>query len=409
MADETTEEAGTKSQGTAVTAAETTIADGIVGLVFVALLITLTLLVGERIVSGGWRSLWSVLATWLLLVVGALPLVLLKGTRYPVVVGCAALYGAGFGFLYGLVTHSWFSSTLFGACVGNATGYLLHHGDLLDSTAASPHKGRLAGVVAAVMLSAHMIGVIRPTSVKVPSRSAVATRGASQQEAVPGPPANANQQPAQAGDLPTVTRADQRGVIADIPKGPETARGGTPGTRLLSKEEIVALCEKSSQIELGAADDKVFSTLGQPSVVRQGGERAWHDWLVDPKDKRHYVTIGIEKGVAKSIDWSDGRLFAGEQMLSLLKKAQTLRLGESRQDVLRVMGSASSESRMVMDTVAAFDRVTHEVTRKEHKLSILTWQSAEQEERAVSVCLEGGVVEAVRIYQRGLEPVYELK
>ena len=98
-------------------------------ILFIALLSALVLLLFERVLRGGWRSLWSFVSTMLLIWLGLLPAVFVnsakdaEGSR---ILGLGAACGAALGLLYGIVFRSLIPGVFFGACIGNFVGLVLH-------------------------------------------------------------------------------------------------------------------------------------------------------------------------------------------------------------------------------------------------------------------------------------------
>lgn len=502
----------------------------VLGAVVVAFLCAVALLVIERVFGGAWRSLWSFLSTWLLFILGVVPLAMCGSSKLPAASSLGMAYGAGCGFLYSLACGYGLPSVFFGTCIGNAVGYAVNSFGRPQNLIAPQSRlnPRLAGAVAIAVILLHVVGVLTPTRlVRVkdgPVSPLVEGRKADdcdvrvnlvlasdfadaawQVEELQDPPQAFHDIPqaSRKGDRRVTYKGEQRGGVtafeystaseanaacdkilkgikespyspmsklegigdkaygrsvslngipvlatvlfvegriavfvellgctleeitqvakrisqrmrrsdspATVDISPNASRSGISCGRTYSTEEIIALCEKASQIELWADGDKSLSLLGQPTVTRMGGERVWYDWLVDVSDKRHRVTIGIEEGLVQSIDLRNGRLFAQDQMISLLKKAQTIRLGESRQDVLRAMGSPSSEERIAMRVVEAVDIVTEQVTSKNRTFNIITWQSADNEGRSVLVSFDGGRVDSVRCHQPSRGVVYKLE
>ena len=113
--------------------------------------------------------------------------------------------------------------------------------------------------------------------------------------------------------------------------------------RFFSQSEMEVLCERAAQLQLGATRGEVLALLGVPGITRAGGNREFLVWSMDEKEQRFVVTVGIEGDVAMTIQTDGGLVFEKQEMVSLLKKAQTLRLGMTLQEVLHEMGSPSGD------------------------------------------------------------------
>lgn len=344
----------------------------------------------SRIFYGQWQSMPAFLSTALLIAAAAVPLAEWDTENETAKKGTATgmLLGAVVGAVYGVLAGSFLGGLFFTACLGTGIGWTIARYGL--ATSKDTLVTRIAVTLVGSVAILHVFGVLKSSVTRTTAT----------------PLANAGTQPPET-DVPA-----QAVAIEGTEGSAESTLGDTPhidaGTsrRAYSKEEVRALCDRAESLALGVKSDSVFSVLGEPTVVRDG---EWYDWLTSPDDKRYRITVGIKGDVVKSIDWSNGRLFGAEEMVDLLKKAQTLRIGQSRGNVLQEMGRPSSEKKYSTRLADQIDFVTNQVTWKEDKLSLLVWQSADVEERSVMVSLKNGSVGMVTCHQPGRGVVYTLE
>jgi hypothetical protein len=135
----------------------------IVAVFIMAILAAVALLVIERVIRGGWRSLWSVFSTTLLLWIGLLPYAVIGNQHSPKALGIGAGYGAAIGLVYGVLVKSLLPGLVGGVCIGHCVGMLLHlRGFQVDSFRTKKALW-VGGAVAGAIVACHLVGVMKPT------------------------------------------------------------------------------------------------------------------------------------------------------------------------------------------------------------------------------------------------------
>ncbi len=331
----------------------------------------IVLLLVERVLGRGWRSPWSFFSTVALLWVGLLPFAVIdsgKGQQYPRGFGIGAAFGAAIGLAYGLVFKSPLPGLVFGACIGHLVGMVLHFRGFEVASFRS-RKGLWMGVaVAGAILACHLVGVMKPTKL---------IRG--------------------------------NAVAADTAEGNQSKSQPDKQSRFFTQSEMQVICKKAERLQIGATRGEVIALLGPPGIARSGDKSDFLVWAMDEKEQRFCVVVGIQGDVVFKLDRDSGLVFEQADMVALLKKAQTLRLGMTLQEVLRVMGPASSRHEMVMDWLKSFDSVTEEMHMAKKRLLTVTWTSEDSNDRFVMVGLNETGVFNVGCNQPGRGQVYELK
>ena len=130
-----------------------------------ALGIALAIWLFERLAVGSGRSLWSFLASWLLIAFGLLPLNLPSLKLAAANGRIGVLGGAGVGLLYGLMTHSVIPGIAFGAFIGSGVSYLASRYGVTSGTFRSKAGMQVLGGVAIAFLLFHVLALIRPTAI----------------------------------------------------------------------------------------------------------------------------------------------------------------------------------------------------------------------------------------------------
>lgn len=345
------------------------------GHLFFAFVLAVGLLLLERLLGGGWRSVWSFGSTVLLIWAGLLPVVFIESgdswTKEKVL-GVGAVYGMAIGLVYGIATRSLLPGAFFGLCLGHFIGALLHLGRFRADTMFSQSGIRTGGVVAAAIVALHFAGVMKPTKLIREQSSHGANSVANESAAA-------------------------------------SEKGRSPSRSFFTQREMTAICKKAEQLRIGATRGEVLALLGAPGMTRDGGKSEFLVWSMDEQAQRFCVLVGIQDDVVFKLQRDAGLVFQQPAMIGLLKKAQTLRLGMTLQEVLRIMGPPSQTSEMVMDWVESFDSVTEEMRMAKKGVLTVTWTSEDSNDRFVMVGVNETGVFNVGCNQPGRGQVYELK
>lgn len=369
---------GPETSGNAASDAELTRGQQALCHLFVAFVVAVGLLLLERVLGGGWRSLWSFGSTVLLIWAGLLPVVFIESGESwtkEKILGVGAGYGIAVGLAYGVATRSPLPGVFFGMCIGHFVGLLLHLRGFQSDSFRSDKGLRVGGAVAGAIVACHLVGVMKPTR---------------------------------------LIRVNA--VAADTAQGPQSEsasneKGGRTKSQFFTQSEMEEICKKAEQLQIGATRGEVLALLGPPgNTLDRGENNELLLWSMDEKRQRFCVEAGFKDNVVDRLKNDAGVVFEQPDMVTLLKKAQTLRLGMTLQEMLRVMGPPSDTTDMVMEGLASFDSVTEEFHKGAKKrLITVTWTSADSNDRFVMVGLNETGVFNVGCNQPGRGLVYELK